>query len=188
MDIMFNASHKARLQKVLGNLKPEYDLTSQPPSQYAYSGTWKFFSTKGKGYLHKAFAWPYMDIFFYRENRTHIWDEISKYAIGGFTKRKEWIFPLQRRPFGHLNLYAPCNVEKSLENTFVAEVCQSPHFNHWIELPAFSFSKKTVPCSKLANHFPFVEHRRLADGKYNETLKMAGYVLQSRVVPRCPRG
>lgn len=48
---------------------------------------------------HKAYKWPFVDVFFYSENRTHLWYEILENRGENFIPL-ESVFPLQLRPMG----------------------------------------------------------------------------------------
>lgn len=102
VDIMMNSSQKELIKKALGKKSPDYELDIPP------AGQWKFYYTHMHNLLHMNHRWPYIDMFFFEENSTHIWDEVPEYGKT-FTFRKNKVFPLRNRPFNHLMVRAPCN-------------------------------------------------------------------------------
>lgn len=185
VDVIVNASQKEIAREVLVGMEPRYKLytDSDGPVQHAQ---WKFHKTDLPKFLHKPFKWPYIDIFFFQENDTHIWDEVARYSKA-YSFEKRDIFPLIPRVFGAMVLPAPCDTQKILEQNYHITLCRSRQFSHMMELPLFSFSTRDVPCSQIKHVFPFVE-RTYTDGVVNETLKIAKWELHSLTVPaRCGR-
>lgn len=187
IDIMLNASQKAEVRDTLLSLQPHFDLymsgdNLDEPTQ------WKFFSTSDSlsKFIHKPFKWPYIDMFFFKENHTHIWDEVPRFAKD-YVYPKTWIFPLERRPYGDLQLPAACDPGAMLRNNYQIDLCRSRSFSHMMELPMFTFSTKDVPCTRLLNFFPFVT-RTYIDGTMNETLKLGEWTLQTVTLPTYCKG
>ena len=137
-DVMVNYTQKRDIIKAMTSLQPKYGLYQQTDSLFKLyaNGGWPVFLKAG------LFKWPYVDIFFFGENSTHIWDltynshHNSHYKHYKFPEphsvyRKSDVFPLQKRPFSKLNLYAPCNTEKLLRQTYNnINICKSSHYSH----------------------------------------------------------
>ena len=178
VDIIVNGSEKERVVEVLENLKPNYKLyygddTSAP-------GPWKFYSDEiHSKFIHRPFKWPYVDMFFFYENSTHILDENSRLYI--FQKSK--VFPLMKRPFMNAHFPAPCDTKAVIDTNYIIERCRSRSFSHIMEVPMFTISTQDVPCERLANYFPFVYRSPPAEGTINETLRMSDWTLGSVTLP-----
>lgn len=176
IDLIMNASQKHLIAKTLNEV-PGYALYGHGDD----ASPWKFYSKKYNTFVHRPFSWPYLDLFFFEENDTHIWDEIPKYGKF-FTIPKTDVFPTVKRPFGHLYLPAPCNIELVLNRVFQIDVCRSNSFNHRTELPVWNSGKKTVDCSILYNKFPFVR-RTVTEHGVNETLMIGDWTIHSKLMP-----
>lgn len=158
IDVFMNSSDKHRLLKVLANIS-SYAIHSPPNMQ------WKFYkkerntmyncsdSSSGKMFV-KHKTWPYIDIFFFSENDTHIWDENSMYS-STYVFAKEDIFPLTVSLFEHLILHVPRNTESVLSKTYNIELCVTSVYSHKYETQSTS-TQLSLPCKRLYNYFPFV--------------------------------
>lgn len=161
VDVIVKASDKARLTEVLSQFDPEFALYVSGNDNYA--SQWKFYPTSGRFVFHRQYRTPYIDIFFYRENETHLWNASPMY-IGTEMWSKRSIFPLHRRPFGDLFLPAPCNGLVVIGAHFKLSMCRSREFNHLLEIPLLTKSI-TIPCDRLAHLYPFVRRAsRAASG------------------------
>jgi hypothetical protein len=184
-DMMLNASQKARVRDVLQSLRPDYDLYTGGSDDMTETTQWKFYSNHLSTFIHRPFKWPYIDIFFFREDVTHIWDEVPRFS-DDYKFRKDQVFPLTKRPFEDMMLPAPCDPHGVLKNNYDITVCRSRSFSHMMEMPMFSFKTKDVPCTRLLTYFPFV-YRTFIDGVMNESLRIADWTLQTHVLPSyCP--
>ena len=180
VDVIVNASQKEIARSALMGMEPRYRVYTETDGPKSHA-QWKFHKTDLPKFLHKPFKWPYIDIFFFQENATYIWDEVAMYSKAySFAKRD--IFPLYPRMFGSMVLPAPCDTQKILAQNYHIDLCRSRQFSHMMELPMFSFSTKDVPCSRIKHVFPFVE-RTYAGDVVNETLKIDDYELHSVAVP-----
>lgn len=184
IDLMLNASQKQQVTQAVLSLQPHYDL-------YIYNDDlksrtqWKFYSNALGRSILQSYKWPYLDIFFFQENETHIWDEVPSFS--DYVYAKEKVFPLQRRPFGEFNLPAPCAAKEVIENNYKIDLCRSRSFSHIWDAPMFTFKTKDVPCERLYRYFPFV-HRTYIDGTMNETLKISDWTLNSVILPTYCKG
>jgi hypothetical protein len=127
----------------------------------------------------KTRRWPFLDINFYKENSTHLWnDDTFHYADNVY--RKDWIFPLRKRPFEGYWFYAPKNTGKCLMQHIDLSVCMTRTWNHRFE-HGISKSYK-IKCDKLRPYFAFVNRTRLRDGRVTETLALGSRVLHEVVL------
>ncbi|XP_060592164.1 uncharacterized protein LOC132746907 [Ruditapes philippinarum] len=158
IDVFMNTSDKQRLLKVLVNTS-KYAIHSPSDRQ------WKFYkkrkintynctdNSEGKMYA-KHITWPYVDIFFFLENDTHIWDENSMYSSTYIFHKKD-IFPLTFGLFEHLIVHVPRCTENVLSKTYNIELCVTSVYSHKYETQSTS-SQLSLPCKRLYNFFPFV--------------------------------
>ncbi|PVD20146.1 hypothetical protein C0Q70_20640 [Pomacea canaliculata] len=68
LDVVVPSWQKDAVAHVLNGLKPHYFLDAR------LKGRLKLFSSRSHAISRATWKWPYLDIFFYDENRTHIWD------------------------------------------------------------------------------------------------------------------
>lgn len=116
---------------------------------------WKFFPKDGHPISGRAFRSPFIDIFWYDENASHIFYTSPQLQ---FKVRKSDLFPLRRRPFGEFLLPAPCNTTAYLSAaSFWVDQCVSRHLNH---LNVNPMTSRTVPCSRLTDIYPFVSRQQ----------------------------
>ncbi|GAB1600424.1 uncharacterized protein LOC115213450 [Argonauta hians] len=178
IDVMMNSSEKSLIIKALSKSSPEYEL------DIPKEGHWKFYYTRMNNLLEYNHRWPFVDMFFFLENATHVWDEEEdSKIIMSYLKTK--LFPLQKRPFNHLNVYAPCNIEFCM-NGYDPEVCIASGYSHKNEKPLPKFKVVSVPCKHLMNSYPFVKYKQLEDSSWNETLVQNNTkVIHSIITKRC---
>jgi len=172
VDILVRTSDKELLRRTLYGLGPDYLLYTYVADKFQ----WKFFHGDAHRIPFQGFRWPYIDIFFYDENSTHIWNSCPWFSDEVWPRSA--VFPLRRRPFDGLHLPAPCDVRAIVGINFNASRCRSRFFNHVINCPMFYRRTVEVDCSLLADRFPFVSRRSSKDassgGRWivTETLEM----------------
>lgn len=159
MDVLVPLTVKDSLQRAFTHIRQEYILNQDSDS------CWKLFSVLSDPISGCNWRWPYLDIFFYAENRTHIWDISPKYTYS-FSYPKTIIFPLRRRPFMNLTLRAPHNPGAVIDANYDIRLCKS---GAWIHRWERQGHELTVPCSLLFSKFAFVR-RIFVNGGCNETL------------------
>lgn len=159
IDVLLNGTEKFRLLKLLRNMS-SYVIDSPNKRQ------WKFYK-KSKLcqtglYMNRSVSrrclrninWPYIDIFFFSENDTHIWDEIPMYSASYvYTKRE--VFPLAESPFEKFILPVPKCPGKVLSKTYNIELCVTSTYSHKYEKLSED-RQLTVPCKRMYDLFPFV--------------------------------
>jgi len=140
VDVLMRAQDRARIADVLGRM-PGYRLHAPEHMQ------WKFYSERHSNKNH----WPYIDLFFYTHNSTHLWDmHYSQYVFD-----KTDVFPVSRQPFFTFKPVGPGNVRAFLSKMYDIGLCVTSSFSHKHEkhVPTNTLS---VPCGKLVPFFPFV--------------------------------
>ncbi|XP_074650390.1 uncharacterized protein LOC141905428 [Tubulanus polymorphus] len=173
IDVLVGHKHKQKLVEILSNLKPNFILDTYNSLHYKLYAQTATFRASGVPWL-----WPYLDITFYDENQTHIWDAL---IYGGNKKRyifpKSAVFPLIKRPFGVLYLPSPRLVLDNLKLTYDGEVlgCKTSFYSHKLEM-AVSLSY-IIPCSELYEYYPFVQRDR--EDASTERLVYKGKVLKT---------
>ncbi|CAH1797511.1 unnamed protein product [Owenia fusiformis] len=177
-DFILNSTQIDDFKKAIEPLGPEFQLYE---SDALRTTGWKFYSKAAGKFTHRSFKWPYIDIFFFEENQTHIWDENPQYK-SEFCFQKTDVFPLQKRPFEGMTLNAPCKTYEVLSTNYDIHMCASRSFSHINELPLFTFSQKSVPCKILEDKFPFVK-RTCSNGIVTENLNVAEWTLQTFQLP-----
>lgn len=117
-----------------------------------------------------SWTFPFIDIFYHDENRTHVW-------LVGTPKdcpvRREDVFPLVRRPFGSLWLTGPREPMAHFESRKMGQIetgCYAFPYSHKYE-KLMSNQITYANCTVLKQYYPYVE-RRCAQGQCTETLKV----------------
>lgn len=186
VDFIVNGTQKDKLRQVLDSLRPQYDVYVPTGVSTVAGPQWKFYGNALSRIIHAPFKWPYIDIFFFAENSTHLWDDHPHFSKSYRYDKKD-VFPLVRRPFGELMLPGPCETHKVLQQNYNIALCRSKQFNHAMELPMFSFQTKDVICERLKNYFPFV-YRSYMEGSVNETLMLGEWTLNTITLPSKCKG
>ena len=188
LDIIMAYSDRSKAKSALLALSPDFKLYKPADSQ-TYMLQWKFYSASAasRSLLPKPYLWPFVDIFFFHDNSTHIWDMEPEYHAAGFVWPKSIIFPLKRRPFGSIAAPAPCNsVEFVMTNyprAAMAE-CATPSYNHRLDIHRLPWRVgNVVPCAQLWNVFPFVFRNETTDGSVTESLRIGNWTLQKLQLP-----
>lgn len=159
VDILIDVSVRKYIVEEFKSLQPEYTMIE-------FSGRFKFFArlieprdtpedVEGSRQLERyAWGWPYLDLTFYRESRTHI-TEIAQSNSREYSFLKSDTFPLIFRPLGPMWAPAPRNTLAFLQETYPNNFeCTSLIWSHFHERPVKPIS---LPCHELANRFAFVK-------------------------------
>ena len=169
VDVVVPVLQRQTLYQLLSDLKPSFFLDIKQKRR------WKFYSVLSRPIRDHTWSWPFVDISFYAENTTHIWDSDVKFK-NSFVYKKDDVFPLRRRPFVDMLLPAPRDPRSVLAVNYNIDVCESSRYDHRLEGEIPHNYYKSIPCYFLHNKFSFVKHSLLADG-WNETLEQNNYVL-----------
>lgn len=160
IDVIINVTDKYRVIDALSGRRTTASFglyTGSSVSDRDYIYQWKFYPTEGHAVFGRSYRSPYVDVFFFYENETHIWNGSPSFRDSEIWP-KRLVFPLRRRPYGDVKVPAPCNVDAFLGRNFNASACRSRQFSHYFDLPLISRTV-TVPCERLAHLYPFVRRR-----------------------------
>lgn len=166
-------SLRERIKDTLGPLEKEGYLLSSGEQE------WYFFSRASlpiRGFKHK---WPHIEISFYGENLRQIWDKNYKFAYTRRYERKV-IFPLTKRPFWNLWLYAPNNISAILDEQARTE-CTSPTHDHRLGQWIPRQQVKKLSCSYLYDRVPLV-FRAIVKNREVEILRIGDRDLQNVII------
>ncbi|GFO14690.1 lipopolysaccharide cholinephosphotransferase licd [Plakobranchus ocellatus] len=166
VDVMVSFSQRLRLYRLLKTIDKNI-IVSFHPVHY-----WKLYPSAGDIIEGVPWKWPFLDIFFYDYNLTHLWDIAPQYTQE-FTFPKTAVFPLGRRPFMDMSLPVPKEPQTVLDRNYNISECASGGYVHRWERVTHSTN---VPCSWLRHMFPFVERVDIKEG-CNETLWYKGKIL-----------
>src|SRR6218665_201185 len=175
VDIIMRADDRPRITEVLSRMEPDYGLFIADNDYWAYQ--WKFYPMAGRYLFRRQYRTPFIDLFFYRENETHVWNTHPDY-LPEETWLRRHIFPLRRRPFGELSVIAPCNGPAVVRSYYNISVCSSREFNHMIDR-RISSQPVSVPCDRLAHMYPFVRSRQVNGSSFVlETLMLGSWSIR----------
>ena len=183
LDILMNSSYRERFLNHFSHI-PGYQVV--PVATDDGNSFLKFFKIpKGAEHAEQQdgvwdFFWPFVDIFFFEENSTHIFDIAWGYPpYEYFAWKKNKFFPLKRRPFEGELLDVPCDVHYALSQEGKSpELCVSSSYNHRLSVTQASFY---VKCSELYTYIPFVRRTHVNETSLKETLVINGTILNSYI-------
>ena len=176
-DVIVNIDQKDMVHKALETLKDDYIVNKWPGKE----GRWKLYSKEDsrQTFKSKKWRWPFLDIFWFKDKGEYIHDIFKRKDL-----KREHFYPLRKRPFGHLNIYAPCNVAAKLKvNKIDWNFCVSSRYNHRKEVFIKGPLAK-VPCEKLYQYYPFVKRYKNKDGTL-EHLVAQNKTISSYKEPTC---
>lgn len=178
-DILMEHAQRHNIIKSLSSLTPDFQL-------FEAGARLKFWSSNGTIQSSRyPWKWPYLDISFYRQNDTHLWDASIEHDYGDrlFIYGKNIIFPLHLRPMGKHMFPAPRDSWKHLQLTYNAgglAVCKTPHYSHKRESLVVG-GVHYILCEELKRQYPFV-HRSVSEVGVVETLMLNGREVHHMVV------
>ena len=154
--------------------------------QYPADDLWKFFAADvSDPESRDNYRWPFIDVIFFVENATHVWSQ-NTWLRPRFEFPRRFVFPLSQRPLAGLKVPAPCDTGLVLRTMFRdLSRCTSRGHSHRLGIGFPRYMTRTVPCSVLTGHFPFVHHYVIKGGFVNETLRLGEMTLYSLVLPPC---
>ncbi|XP_064650982.1 uncharacterized protein LOC135502251 [Lineus longissimus] len=151
IDVWVNFKQRDLLLEALKTAGKEYNYWST-----SGSFQWKFYLASSTPIRHKEWRWPFIDIFFYVTNATHIWDHNPGCCRSMLSLKKD-VFPLRQIPYEGWTFPGPCNAEHIVTNAIGdLKVCQSTWYDHKRELSRTKYPLQSINCSKLFPYFPFV--------------------------------
>jgi hypothetical protein len=157
VDMIINAADKKIAWNTLTSISANYGVfyyKNRFDHLWKFQPLWDDVVATSDGY-----RWPNIDIFFYAEDATHVWNswvESDRWA-------KKIVFPLRRRPYEGLMLRAPCNTEAVLATTYDIFRCFPLYYDHFHDTSLRT--RPTVLCRELYHIFPFVRQRKVSVGQ-----------------------
>lgn len=183
LDVLMNVSYRSQIFRKLSQLTGHQivPVRTEPGSYY-----YKFFKLpKGVKRANQydgvwGFYWPFVDIFFFSENSTHIID-ISwvDHSLGYFSWEKDKYFPLKKRPLEGEMYNVPCDVEYALRQAGNGDtsICISSWYDH---IRSITLKWTVLYCGELFAFYPFV-NRKIENGSLTEALVLNGTTLNTYV-------
>lgn len=166
VDVLVGSKFKKRLRQIL---ETESDWSNFLSVQTNTLSQWKVYRKADD-------HWPFIDVFFYDENQTHLWDTAPQYQ-GRFVYHKKDVFPFKFRLFNGLCMPVPKNIRVILEQNYDVDRCQSPSFNHFTNSRITSKRRLNLPCNQLYAWFPFVFHNAGDQQMFSEVLKINNSII-----------
>lgn len=166
VDVLVGSKFKKRLRQIL---ETESDWSNFLSVQTNNLSQWKVYRKADD-------HWPFIDVFFYDENQTHLWDTAPQYQ-GRFVYHKKDVFPFKFRLFNGLCMPVPKNIRVILEQNYDVDRCQSPSFNHFTNSRIPSKRRLNLPCNQLYAWFPFVFHNAGDQQMFSEVLKINNSII-----------
>ena len=169
-DVKMNYSERKVIENALGTV-PGHTLHT------FNEFSWKFVNDKMSLPTRKKWNWPFIDIFFFKVNKTHIYDAtFSKPAR--FDPIGE-ILPLDYTIFETLIMPVPRNMEAYLNRKYyMRNPCLSNPYHHKREAAPRKRPTR-IPCDMLFNVYPLV-YRHKKNGRFSyEELRLGNKVLYS---------
>ena len=134
-----------------------------------------FFRDQPKTFQY-PWRWPFIDIFFMKENSTHLWTlENDRFT---FYYNLSDIYPLHLRPFAGMWIYSPRNTRHYLKEKYKSFNCQSHSWNHVAETSKVAYKKS---CHNFDDVYPFVIRTKHGNGTL-ERLVLNGNILYTTYV------
>ncbi|KAK7499648.1 hypothetical protein BaRGS_00008989 [Batillaria attramentaria] len=152
IDVIIPARQRPLVKEVLRSV-PGFALWAPTGVQ------WKFYWRGSPALQHKPFRWPYVDIFFYTTNGTHLRDDHPDYQAH-FRFPHTDVFPLQFRPFAGALLPVPCNMPAVLRVNYFPWLCERSRYLHKLESDAPRHLQARVACRELFPLYAFVHREK----------------------------
>ena len=127
----------------------------------------KFFASGSPWAGSRPWKWPFIDVIYYKENDTHIWNHEFPSLTSYF--KKDTFYPLHLRPLSSLWLPSPHKTLDFLRQKFRTFRCRSSNWNHakeQVQVP------QELPCDEAMRVYPYVKRRHLGYGLVEEVLMM----------------
>jgi hypothetical protein len=146
----------------------EKEIKRRLSNEYALEKTrtrWKLYSKRQSAVI-RVVKWkfPFIDICFSQENNSAVWDYDPKCSIR-FRYQRSTVYPLRRRPFMNMSLWAPNDVETYLRTTYDIDKCAT---NRWIHKHERGAKVQTTDCRCLWPHYPFVFRSKVTPRSDNQ--------------------
>ena len=166
-DCVVNVSQKYILKKALTEISG-HTLLSPKYRQ------WKFFSNNFSKAGSYGWNWPFVDIFFFTDNKTHVY-HVTYNTTLIFDPRSD-VLPLNNGIFENLIVPVPRNMEAYLKRRYsLTQPCLSNWWNHKTETRP-KINSSSIPCHKLFGVYPLVHRLKLGNTSFEE-LRLGNKVL-----------
>ena len=180
MDIMVPFHHKNDIIEEYKKLKDQvYYPTSHESAKISLTYGRKYLTSRGGDVRHLGYEYtfPFMDIFYYTVNTTHLINDVHKDID------LDIIFPVTLRPLNKKLYFGPRDPHRYINKQgYSIDDCYTGRYNHSIELRREQSEIATLPCSVLINQVPFVQHIRGPGGAWcQEVLTLGDQVLSNFV-------
>lgn len=172
LDFLVESKQRYRLFKAI-KLTGQYDV-------FVAGARLKMFSASASRTGQYPWGWPYVDISFYHQNDTHIWDSSAEFANYIYPKRR--VFPLHKRPLADSYFNSPRDAYFNLKLTYKSSDCTSSYYSHKYERVNRRRRRTTIPCELLRHSVPFVHRFPNAGRGVLERLMLADSVIHETVV------
>jgi hypothetical protein len=149
LDLMIPLEQKTRFTNAINQMNKtlidKYIIDHNKGKRQYYKISFKHTPSAG-GY---SWNFPFVDIFFYVRNETHLWQMDDP----GTITKVEYVFPLVMRPFGELWLPAPLKPDQIFKfDPF--DQCRGHFWDHRNETGQGTI---TLKCNELKHIYPFVQ-------------------------------
>ena len=139
----------------------------------AFHRLWKFYNNKSARAGQHEYKWPFIDIFFFEDNGTHINDVTPNWRNRYFDPKSD-ILPLEKGIFEGMVFPVPRNMETYLKRRYKMEgECASTWWNHKKKSRRKSVR---IPCHKLFGVYPLVYRFQISNTTFEE-LRLGDEVL-----------
>jgi hypothetical protein len=172
IDITINSSHAREIKEVFKMLEPKYQVVDR-----GYDPILKLFSHRSHKCIEEdcKWRWPFLDLCFFNENATHIWDNHPLFSP--LKNRKADVFPLHFRPFEGMMVKSPKNALRWIDvYSGVSDSCETSPYRHDTETGGHD--TVNIQCENLKDVYPFVLRRWTGD-KMLESLRLGNKTIQT---------
>ncbi|XP_059145206.1 uncharacterized protein LOC131932329 [Physella acuta] len=180
LDFFVSITDKKRLKQVFRN-QTLYKIDASTDRH-------KVYHKDGRPIKDVRWKSPFLDISFYNETNTTIWDVTLPSQL---PYPKSIIFPLTERPLLGGLYPSPKDPLRVLQANYNIDNCYTGNYNHTGEVRRNESSIATVPCSALIGTVPFVQHVRGPGGAWCEELLtfrgkiLSKFVREAKDIPSC---
>lgn len=157
-DVLVNSTQKESLMKALQSVHGyNLHITDNFP--------WKFYSENMSVGTRMKWKWPFIDVFFFEENQTHIYDVTVPKIKKDVYLRSE-IIPLQYEVFENIILPVPYDMDSYLNKRYSMEDPCKTH--SWIHKQEKATKPVHIPCYKLSSVYATVNRFKAGGISYEE--------------------
>ena len=176
-DVIVPLAQKLELEHVMNNKLTQYGLQAHH-HEALRANTYKISYMVGERAGSKPWNWPFIDLAFYSENSSHVWN-MNAPGVQELVIPRDWFYPLRPRPFCGSWIPAPAQPHLILRQHYGPRFhCRRYGWNHKDETAWWT--TLYTSCHKLLHYYPFVWRTRSnVSSMVTETLKLGGKVFYS---------